>query len=181
MEAKKRNIGLLYGGIAGLFMILFTLVLYLGGVGLFLSGIARLGYVILIGLAVTATLMQRKANGGWLDFQAALKTAFVVMVLALAAQTLFTWILLTFVDTHFKAVLSKAVLDDMEAAVRKMPLSRDIIERTITDERGKDQFSFGRVSLGFAFSCIIHFIIALLIAAIVKKKKYEPAGAGAGA
>jgi hypothetical protein len=45
------------------------------------------------------------------------------------------------------------------------------VDQAIADEKGKDQFSPGRMSMGLAFAYIVHFIIALLIAAIVKSKK----------
>jgi uncharacterized protein DUF4199 len=178
MEVKKKNIGVLYGGIAGLFMIVFMTVLYLGGLKLYLSWIARLGYIVIFGLAVTATLVQKKANGGWLDFQHAVKISFSVMALALAAHTLFTWVLLNFIDTHFKATLAQAVFEKTEALIRRMPISTDSMEKAIADERGKDEFSFSSMSLGFAIYCIPQFIVALLIAAIVRKKKIDTNGAG---
>ena len=63
MAEKKLNSGVFYGLIAAVFMVVFSFVLYLGGVGLFIGRIAYLGYVVLIGLAATAALMQKKANG----------------------------------------------------------------------------------------------------------------------
>lgn len=178
MEAKKTDKGVLYGSIAALSMILFTIVLYFGGIKLYLSGFAYLGYAILISLAALAALAQKKANGGWLEFQAALKTSFTVFVLALAAQTLFTWLLLNIIDTHFKNALTQAIFEKTEAVMKKFGLSDDQMERAMTSERSKDQFSLSRMILGLAFNCIVHFIIALLIAAIVKKKKNESAETG---
>ncbi|HMH21035.1 MAG TPA: DUF4199 domain-containing protein [Puia sp.] len=178
MEAKKRNIGVLYGWIAGLFMVLFSAALYKGGLNLYLSWVARLSYVVMIGLAVMATLKLRKTNGGWLDFQEALKTAFTVMALALAAHTFFTWVLLNFIDPHFKTILAQAVFEKTEELIREMHLSNDVMERTLADERMKDEFTFGRMSMGYAVSCIVYFMVALVIALIVRKKKNGTQEAG---
>lgn len=171
MEPKKRNIALVYGLIAGVSLVALMTILYLGGVALYLSGWAYLGYVILIGLAAAAALAQKKANGGYLEFAAALKTSFTVFVIALAAQTLFSWLLLNVIDTHFRDVLNQAVLGKIEHSLRQLGLGEDRIDDTMARERSANQFSSGRVVLGLAMACIVHFIIALLIAAIVKKNK----------
>jgi Protein of unknown function (DUF4199) len=167
------NNAVFYGLIAALFMILFSFVLYLGGVGLYLGRIAYLGYAVSIGLAATATLAQKKQNGGWLEFQEALRIAFTVFVITLVAQTLFTWILVNFIDTHFKASLTTVELARDAEGMKWMGMDKDQVERAIAVERSKDFFSLSALSLSLAFVCIVHFIIALLIAAIVKKKKSE--------
>jgi hypothetical protein len=173
MAEKKLNSGVFYGLIAAVFMVVFTFVLYLGGVGLFIGRIAYLGYVVSIGLAATAALMQKKANGGWLEFQAALRTAFTVFVIGLAAQTLFTWILVNFIDTHFKALLTVVEQAKDAEGMKWMGMDNDQVARAMAVERSKDFFSLSAMSLSLAFVCIVHFIIALLIAALVKKKKSE--------
>ena len=178
MEPQKRNIALVYGLIAGVSLVAFSTILYVGGVKLYLSGFAYLGYAILIGLSAAAALAQKKANGGYLEFAAALKASFTVFVVALAAQTLFSWLLLNVVDTHFRDVLDQAILQKTEDFFRKMGLSEDKLDEAMARERSTNQFSPGRMVLGLAFSYVVHFIIALLIAAIVKKKKdiFEKAG-----
>jgi hypothetical protein len=173
MAIKKPNSAVSYGLIAAGCMILFTFVLYRGGIDLYISKIAYLGYVISIGLAAMATLAQKKANGGWLEFRAALRTAFTVLVITLAAQTLFTWVLLNFIDPHFSEILTRAVLVNDAQAMKRFGISDDEAARTIAVERGKNLFSLGAMSLSLASVCIVHFIIALLIAAIIKKKKNE--------
>jgi hypothetical protein len=171
MEGKKRNTGIVYGLIAGLGMILFTIVQYREGVGAFMGPAAYLGYVILIGLAAAAAFAQKKANGGGLEFQEALKTVFTVFVLALAAQTLFSWVLLNFVDTHFREAFTRATFDKDALVMKRFGMSDEDITRAMAEDQGRRPFSLGSMSLGLAFSCIVHFIIALVLAAILKKKK----------
>ena len=171
MEPKKQNIARTYGLIAGACLIVLTLVLYLGGVETYLGGLARLGYAILIGLAAWAAVAQKKANGGYLEFMDALKACFTVFVIGLASQTFFTWLLLNVLDTHFRDVLNPVVLQRTADAYRKLGLTDDQLAKAMDVERGKNQFTLGSMSLGLAFTCIVHFIIALLLAALIKKKK----------
>jgi hypothetical protein len=173
METKKRNSGIKFGLIAGIGLVLFSWVLYRGGVEINFSWIAYLGYVISIGLAMSAVLVQRKANGGMLEFQAALKTAFTVLVFALAAQTLFSWILLNWVDVPFKNALDRATLIRMEASLKLHGMPDDERKKYMDDQHARDAYSLGSMIMGLALSCIVQFIIALLIAAVLKKKKNE--------
>jgi len=152
-------------------MIIFTIILYCGGVNVYLGGMAYLGYAIMIGLSAAAALAVKKSGDGYLDFQLALKTSFTVFVIALAMQTLFTWLLLNFFDLHFKELVAKANLQKLEEYLRKMGMPEDRLDQAISEEKGKDQFTIKLMIMGLAFSYIVHFIIALVIAAIVKKKK----------
>src|SRR5450631_3084388 len=161
---KRSNSAVFYGLIAATFMVLFTFILYRQGVRVFIGDIGYLGYAILIGLAVTATLAQKRANGGRLEFQAALKTAFTVFVFALAAQTLFTWILVNFIDTHFRDALNAATLQKDALVFKRFGASDDDVDRAIAAQQVNNPYTFGAMSLGLAFWCIVHFIIALLIA-----------------
>jgi hypothetical protein len=175
---KKRPVGLIYGLLAGACIVLFMTVLYKGGVDVYLGPFAWLGYIIMIGFAVAATMAEKKANGGYLEFTTALKTSFIVFVIVLAAQTLFIWLLVNHIDAHFKEVLTKAVQERTEAALKQFGFTQDKIDQAMTEERSKDQYTLGRMTLGLAFVDIIFFIISLVIAAIVKKKKVEFSDAG---
>lgn len=168
---EKRPIARNYGLITGLVMILFTTLLYAAGVQSFIGGVAYLGYAIMIGLAAAAAVAQKKAGGGYLEFAEALKICFTVFVIALVAQTLFTWLLLNVIDTHFKEVLKSAVITKVQEVYTRFGIPSEKIDQAITDERARDHYSLKEMSMGFAFSCIVHFVIALVVAAIVKKKK----------
>jgi len=171
MEEKKPKFGIRYGLMAAGGMILFTFLLYRGGIDVYLGPVAYLGYAIMITLAVLATLAQRKYQGGVLEFSEALKTAFTVFVIALAAQTLFTWALVNFFDPAFKPVLNKAINDRMEAYWKRQGMPDNLLEESMAKQRSGDPFILREMFLGFALSCILHFIISLPIAFIVKKKK----------
>ena len=170
---NNRNLARWFGGFAAIGLVAFTGILYFCGLSVYLSGYAYLGYVISIGLAAIAAMVQRRMNGGWLGFQEALRTSFTVLVLALAAQTLFTWFLLNVADTHFRDALAAESLKRTEEFLRAHGMPASDLEKVMTDQRSSHPFSFWPMMLGLAFSCVVHFIVALLIAAVVKKKKEE--------
>jgi hypothetical protein len=170
---SKTNAGLTYGTIAGLIVCVVTLLLYLGGLDMYLSPVGYVSYLVIITMAILAAMKVRKANEGYLEFGEALKVTFTVFALALLMQTIFTYILFNFIDVGFKQAVSQAVLDKTEQMMKKFGASDSQIDEALEAERGKDQFAISRVLLGYAISCIVAFIFCLIISVIVKKSKPE--------
>lgn len=169
-EAKS-NVGLSYGLIAGLIITVITLGQYLGGIGMYLSPIGYVSYLVIITMAVLAALKVRKSNEGFLEFSQALKVTFTVFVIAMAIQTLFTYVLFNFIDVSFKEAVSQEVMNKTEVMLKKFGMSDSQIDTQMEKERATDQFTFARIFLGFAITCIVAFIFCLLISLIVKKSK----------
>ena len=174
MAAKKISIAFLFGLIAAGSMILFILATYWAGPKTFVGNIAFLSYIIVIALGAAAALVQKRANGGWLNFQDAVKTCFTVFVLGLAARTLFPWLLVNVIDPHFKQLVMPEMIANAERSYRSLGASEDTIRLQI-EAIIEDPFPLGSMLLLLAITYIVHFFIALLIAAIVKRKKEEPA------
>jgi len=168
---SKSNIGLNYGIIAGLVITVITLLQYLGGLDMYLSPIGYVTYLVIITMAVLAALKVRNKNEGFLEFSQALKVTFTVFAIALLIQTIFTYILLNFIDVSFKEAVSQEVLNKSEAMMKKFGATDSQIDAALESERTKDQFAFTRVLLGYALTCIVAFIFCLLISLIVKKSK----------
>jgi len=168
---SRSNIGLNYGIIAGLVITVVTLLQYLGGLDMYLSPIGYVTYLVIITMAVLAALKVRNKNEGFLEFSQALKVTFTVFAIALLIQTLFTYILLNFIDVSFKEAVSQEVLNKSEEMMKKFGATDSQIDAALESERTKDQFAFTRVLLGYALTCIVAFIFCLLISLIVKKSK----------
>jgi len=168
---SKSNIGLNYGIIAGLVITVITLLQYLGGLDMYLSPIGYVTYLVIITMAVLAALKVRNKNEGFLEFSQALKVTFTVFAIALLIQTIFTYILLNFIDVSFKEAVSQEVLNKSEQMMKKFGATDSQIDAALESERTKDQFAFTRVLLGYALTCIVAFIFCLLISLIVKKSK----------
>ncbi len=158
-----------YGLIAGLIICVIALLQYVGGLDMYLSPIGYVSYLVVITMAVLAALKTRKANGGFLEFSAALKITFTVFALALLVQTAFTYILFNFIDVSFKEAVAQEVITKTEQMMRKFGASDMDIDKALEMARTQDQFSLSRTALGYAISCIISFIICLIISLIVKK------------
>ncbi|HVU53780.1 MAG TPA: DUF4199 domain-containing protein [Puia sp.] len=172
MQPRKMSIAVTYGLITGLVLILLTTILYLGGVNVFIS-YSFVAYILVIVAAVLAAIMEKKAGSGFLEFREALKAAFLVFVIALLLQSLFTWVLVNFIDTGFRTVLEQATLEKVEKFMQSMKLNQEAIDKALDEQRGKNQYALPKLLLGLCFTYIVCFLISLLIAAIVKRKKPE--------
>jgi hypothetical protein len=173
MAQKKISIAFLFGLIAAAAMILFVLATYWAGPKVFVGNIAFLSYAIVIALGAAATLVQKRANGDWINFQDAVKTCFTVFVLGLAVRTLFPWLLVNVIDPHFKVLVKPEILAGAERGYRAFGASEETIRQQLEIIKSEEPFPLANMLLGLAFAYIAHFFIALLIAAIVKRKKEQ--------
>jgi len=173
MEAKKTNAGLTYGVILGLALIIFTLILYLGGVKWFVSPFAWAGFCIPVVFAVIGGVKQKKANGGYLSFSEALKTVFLVFVIGTLISTLFNYLLFNIIDVPFRQALAQETAVIQEKMMRRFGAPESSIEKSVADTLSGNSYSISKILLSYAFGLILWFLLSLIIAAIVKKSKPE--------
>jgi hypothetical protein len=174
MQPRKYNLPLIYGLIAGLAMILLLTLLYLGGVNTYMGKLGYFSYVILIVLATVAALQEKKAQDGYLEFRDALKVTFLVFVIGLAMYTFFNWLLLNYIDPPFRREVERVALQKAEKMMQDWGFSQDKIdEMEAASKRNTSQNSFFYTVLALALWYIAFFVVALIISAIIKKKKPE--------
>jgi hypothetical protein len=170
-EAPKKNIGLLFGLINAGVQILFTVVLYLGGVNAYTSGFNNLGILLPISITVLGGLQLKKFQGGYLEFSEALKVTFLILVIGSFVSMVFDYILLNYIDVPFRQAVMQILADKAERAMEKLGMSQDKIDQFTEDMLNGNNYTFGKLFLGFAFRCIGLFIVALIVSAIIKKKR----------
>lgn len=151
--------------------ILFYVLLYLSGAEYFLSLWAYLAYVIYILFAVLACISDKKINGGYIEFSEALKISFGIFAITSFATTIFSYVLLNFIDTDFRVALDRYSIEAVEKMMTRFGVPQEEIDKAIKTAQNTDNFSIGNMLLSFAFTCILWFLFSLIIAAIVKKKK----------
>jgi predicted membrane-bound spermidine synthase len=61
----------------------------------------------------------------------------------------------------------------MEKMMVKLGAPQDAIDKSLVDLNDPKNFTIGKVFLGFCFAAIGWFIVSLIIAAIIKKKRPE--------
>ena len=167
---KKIPVILLYGGIASLCIVLYTIGTWKGGISTFIGGAAYGMYLIPVGFAIAGGLVAKKRGRGFIGFRATLQVCFGIIVLVLAVQMGFTWILLHVIDPRFGRDLAPAVLVRMEATYRHFGMPEDEISKNIEASKDTDPFGFSSMAIGLARNYIVGFLIAALMAALIKKQ-----------
>lgn len=173
METKKSNLGVTYGLISGLASVIFALLLYLNGAKSFVSPIAYAGILIPIIIAVLAGVKQKKSEGGYLDFAAALKVVFTTFVIGTVISIIFNYVLLNIIDIPFREALTQEATEKMQEWMVKFGTPQEAIDKATEESLKGNNYSIKSQALSGAFMCIIWFVISLIIAAIIKKKKPE--------
>lgn len=173
MAASKMNSGLMYGLIAAGAAIVFSLVLYIMGASYFVHPIAFLAYLIPIVFSVLAGRAQKSQQGGYLEFSEALKTVFTVFVIWSFLATAFSYVLLNFIDVPFREAMAQQAAQKTEEFMQKFGAPQKDIDKAVEEALNGNGFSLQKQFLGFALGSIFWFLISLIIAAIIKKKKPE--------
>jgi hypothetical protein len=162
---------LLYGLLYGVASIAFTVILYIGGVPFFMSPIAYLGIALPFAFAFLVAAQLKKKQGGYLEFSESLKATFKVMVLGLLISMIFDYILFKYIDVPFNQALMQATAQEMERKLANTNMSQEKIDEYVDKMANTDNYSLPFQGLTFAIRCILHFIVALIVSAIMKRNK----------
>lgn len=171
MENKMTNTPWIYGLIGGASIIVFTLILYIGGVSWFMSGLAFVHYLILITIAVLCGLKERKLYGGFISFGQALKVLFLYFVIAKLMMALFEYALFNFIDIPFRQAISQKAAEGYEKMLSKFGTPQDKIDETVNQLLSGESYNLRNTFLGYAMGLIGWFLCSLIIAAIIKRTR----------
>jgi hypothetical protein len=170
-DTSQKNTGLLFGFINGGVSIVITVLLYLGGVKTFMGPLSWIGLIVPIVLCVLGGLQQKKLQGGYLEFAEALKTTFMILVLGALLSTLFDYILFNYIDIPFRQALMQETAEKAEQMMEKLGMPQSQIDKATEQMLNGNNYGIGNLLLSFAFRCIGWFVIALIVSAIIKRKR----------
>ncbi|MBK6545627.1 MAG: DUF4199 domain-containing protein [Saprospiraceae bacterium] len=168
MDQHKNAIklGLIWGGIA----IATTLLLYL--IGMLENPFAGvLIFVFGIYMMYRSGKEKRDELGGYLSWKQALTPIWLTSVVSSLLTTLFTWILFRFIDPGLQE-------QQREQAIKMTEKMRSLMgdsaaEGELERLESHDFASFSNYVYLFFWSLIIYFIIAAIIALVIRKKNAQ--------
>jgi hypothetical protein len=161
-----------YGLLAGLFLVVINLIIYL--IDPLLLANWMLGFALLpiafIALLVVG-LRIRKAEGGYLSFGKAFVSVFVASLIIAVVGTIYQVLLFNVVDPNLAGDLIEQSLENMMVMFERFDLPVDEIEKQLEParEQMEQQFSIGGQLLGLVYQAFGWAIGALIVAAIVKR------------
>ncbi len=163
-----------FGLISALVGIFIFVVIYIMGASYFMSPVVWISsYLVPIIFAVWGAITAKKKSGGFLKFREALKIIFGVLVITGFLSTIFSYFIFNILDVTFAETVKELSIEKSMEFMKKFNVPEDEIEKAIDNMIQQDTFSLGILSKSFAYTCILYFIEALIIAAIVKKNKPE--------
>lgn len=163
---------LLYGLLFGVVNIAYTVILYVGGVNAYMhSSNKYIGIAIAIGFAFLTAWQLKKQQGGYLEFSDSLKSIFKVMVIGIILSTVFDYFLFNYYDVQFREALRQASTEAMIIEMEKSNMPQSKIDDTLEMMEKINAFGVAAQAMAFAIRCILHFIIALIVSAIMKRKR----------
>ena len=171
---KKSNVLFQFGIIAALASLLIYVIVYVAGTDFYGSGISMfISFVLPIAIAVLACIRAKKENGGYLEFSQALKICFGVLVIASLTTSVFNYLLVNYFDPAFGERIVQLSIEKTQSILEKIGTPQDAIDKSIREMTFEKLFSAKSVFQSFMLGCIVQFIFALIIAAIMKKNKPE--------
>jgi Protein of unknown function (DUF4199) len=170
---KQSSPLLQYAIISSIVSLLFFVMLYLGGAEAFTSPLAFTAYLIPIVFAVIACIKAKKQNEGYLEFKEALKICFGIFVLTALTTTVFSYLLYNFIDVPFSERMVQMTIEKSQEFMQKFGVPQAEIDKAVNGMNRETLFSIGPLFKSFMYGCIVSFIISLIVAAIMKKKKPE--------
>lgn len=170
-DNRNTKTGLAYGIIIGLVYVLILFWRWTSATNLIKFGLITLvGYIIILALMFIEASQRRKINGGFIDLKNLFQTLFISVLIFEFFYSLYNFIHLKYIDP--------TVVDRMRAGIEEM-LDKAGSSMSDTDKEKaigriediKKATDLPQVIKSYLSSIAISGVFALLISAIIKKKK----------
>jgi hypothetical protein len=170
MEEKPKSVtmnGITWGIVAGVLMIVFTLVLYLFDQALNTS-ISWIGYLFLVGAMVWGTISYRKTlPGGLMTYGKAFSVSFMIILFAAILSGIFTYLLYALIAPD---LLQEVIEMSRQQALEQSP---EMSEEQLDQAMQMTSFMRSPVMMavvGFIGQLIVGSIISLITSIFLKKE-----------
>ncbi len=160
-----------FGLIAGIGTVLILLTAYFVDKRLQLSpGVVWSTMIFyIVGMAMAA-IEERKDNGGFISFKAALKAAFIVWMVANAIYHTFNYLHFNYFDPEMIQIQKDVVLETLDTGVFSEEMTEQMAAKT-------DEIKYDIMTTlsGYIMSLVFGFLLAAIIARLVRRDDFEKA------
>jgi len=160
--------------IAGINILLMLIIYVVDATQLASISVGLFTFVLNIALIVYAGVGYRKLLGGYADYKTMLITVFLIQAISGGAASMFQVLMYTVIDPELPELLTEASLETTENMLEFFNLPPDDIDDALeqTEEDLEGTFSARQIIVSYFWPGLLFlFIIALIIAAIIKKNK----------
>lgn len=159
--------GLMAGGI----LMALSLVLYVTDKGLLLSISTLLEFGVVIFFMTRAVSETKNEMKGWISFGDAFKPAWLTFILATTIATVFTFIMMNYVDPGLKDQIRIMQVDAFEQAASWFKISDTDKQTYIDTLETTDAFGINSLAFSLPFSFIFPGVLYAMVISLIMKKE----------
>lgn len=160
------------GILIGLLGIIINVLIYVINPAYFANfSFALILFVVYVTAYFFAMYSIRKSNGGYLSFKEAFFVALGVMMISTFLELSFKLVLYNVIDTELAGFIQDRTVENTTAFMEKFNVPEEDIEKAVEKIDVEGQFSAISMLKGYGWGILISAVVALIIAAIVKKNK----------
>ena len=165
--------GLRWGFIAAFVDILLFLIPYIfNSTLIYTLWYGFLGMLLWLVLAVFAARDTRQQQDGYANLVELLQTAFFTLAIVIFTSNVFLYVFSNFIDLSYINTLKLSIIENTQALMQNFGAPDEEIEKAITALENQDfSMSFGGTVQNTASNWVVGFVISLLVAAIMQRKK----------
>jgi hypothetical protein len=126
-----------------------------------------------IGFGTFSVAKFKQGSGGYASFKEAFSTYMLTSIVAVLIGTVFTIVLFSVIDPDFAAGVMDMILETTMERFESSGLSDEQIDSIISRIEGSNPFSAAGQLKSAAFSIMFNALIALIVAAAMKKNNPE--------
>ncbi len=171
------NHGVRNGVICGLASVIITLLLYFISPPVMFKWGSWIGIAVAIYFMSRASLDTRADMDGFISWKEAVSPAFLTGVISTLIGMLFTYVLFNFIDSSLMELQNQVTIDTTVSMMESFGAAESDIDAALEgiEASMKDHLALKDMILPIFVSFIFTFIIAAIIAAVVKKTRPEMA------
>lgn len=134
------------------------------------SWIGIIPIIINIIVLLIAGFELRKLHDGYLSFREAFVSTITIIAIGAAISVVFSILVYNVFAPDIADALHEDIINNTASMLEQFGADDEVIDQTIAQVEASNPFSVGNLLLGYVYNLIGGLILALIIAAIVKKK-----------
>lgn len=170
MENSIKSNAINYGLYLGGALALITVAIYAIDLSLMVNmwlGILML--LVVVGFGVVATAKSKSILGGFLNFKQAFSSYFLTVVIGTVIANLVSYILFNFIDPDAAKQVSEMTIEMTINMMEGFGAPAETIAEAVEKMENQNQFGAGTIAKNMIWAFVIHAVIGLIVAAIMKK------------
>ena len=171
MENSTKKIGINYGVIIGVILILMYVLAYAFNLSLFTKwwfGIITL--LIMLVVSIMAVSKAKKNCAGIFSFKSAFTAYFLAVFIGTLLATIFSILLFSIIDTEAAETLNEMTVEASREMMEGLGAPEAEVDKAIATMGEEDQFSIVNQLKKFIYGLGFYLVIGLIIALIFRQK-----------